>query len=67
MDLGKDIFNSHEINNLELIKKKEENLGDKNYEKAYRTFLSKTLNDNTKDNFKNIYPIKLTRSDNIVK
>ena len=68
MDLGKDFFNNLEKNNLKLIKEKEkENFCDKIYEKAYQTFLSKILNDYIKDEFKNISPIKLTRSVNIVK
>lgn len=66
MDLGKDIFNSHEINNLELIKEKE-NFCDKIYERAYQIFLSNLLNGNVKQNFKNISPIKLIRSVNIIK
>jgi len=67
MDLGKDLINNLEKNNLKIIKKKETNFYDKIYEKAYQTFLSNLLNGYIKDELKNISPIKLTRSVNVVK
>ena len=69
MDISKDIYivknNNYNNHNLELLKQKE-SFCDKIYEKAYQIFLNKLLND-TNGNIINIYPIKLTRSINIVK
>lgn len=53
-------------NNLELIKKEKENFCDKIYEKAYQIFLTKMLYEEN-NYLKNISPIKLTRSINIIK
>jgi len=52
--------------NLELIKKENENFCDKIYEKAYQVFLNKILYEENSC-LKNISPIKLTRSINIIK
>jgi len=65
MDLSTDLFNNLEKNKLKIIKK--ENICEKIYEKAYQAFLSNILNDCINYDFKNISPIKLTRSVNIVK
>ena len=52
--------------NLELIKKEKENFCDKIYEKAYQIFLTKMLYEEN-NYLKNISPIKLTRSINVIK
>jgi hypothetical protein len=64
MDIGMNLSNNLEKNNLQLIKK--ENFCDKIYEKAYQTFVSKILSNNLKIDLINISPIKLTRSVNII-
>ena len=57
--------NCNNNNTLELLKQKE-SVCEKIYERAYQIFLNKLLNDSTRE-IKNIAPIKLTRSVNIIK
>jgi len=64
MDIGMNLSNNLEKNNLQLIKK--ENFCDKIYEKAYQTFVSKILSNKLNIDLINISPIKLTRSVNII-